>query len=106
MLLLIYYSQQKHTYFDHKNILFIYFALFVMVYIEAILVALFLEFPFRTMAKVVFSPPNKVIRLKAELADELNINVVDEIFNDKDEDDIGNLMSSNMERASLKGYKP
>ena len=64
MLLLIYYSQQKHTYFDHKNLLFIYFALILNVYLEAFLVALFLEYPFRTMAKVVFSPPNKVIRLK------------------------------------------
>ena len=56
------------------------------VYLEAFLVALFLEYPFRTMAKVVFSPPNKVIRLKEDLAAELNINV-DEIFDDKDDDD-------------------
>jgi division protein CdvB (Snf7/Vps24/ESCRT-III family) len=68
-----------------------------IVYAEAFLVALFLEYPFRTMAKVVFSPPNKVIRLKGELADELNI-IVDEIFNDKEEDE-DMMMTSNQDNS-------
>ncbi len=49
------------------------------------------------MAKVVFSPPNKVIRLKGELADELNI-IVDEIFNDKEEDE-DMMMTSNQDNS-------
>jgi hypothetical protein len=57
------------------------------VYLDSFLVALFLEYPFRTMAKVVFSPPKKVLRLKQDLAKELNTNV-DDIFNDRDESDM------------------
>jgi hypothetical protein len=38
------------------------------------------------MGKVVFSPPNKVIRLKDDLAAELNI-FIQETMNDKEDDD-------------------
>ena len=51
----------------------------------SVFVALFLEYPFRTMAKVVFSPPKKLLRLNKELAKELNTNI-DNIFNDSDDD--------------------
>jgi len=54
-------------------------------YFISFLVALFLEYPFRTMAKVVFSPPKKILRLNRELARELNTNI-DNLFNDSDDD--------------------
>ncbi len=66
--------------------LFIYFALILNTYLIAFLVALFFEYPFRTLGKVVFSPPKRVIRLKNELAKELNANF-DSVFDDKTEDD-------------------
>ena len=66
--------------------MFIYFSLVFFTYFVSTLVALFLEYPFRTMAKVVFSPPKKLLRLNKELAKELNTNI-DNIFNDDSEDD-------------------
>lgn len=48
--------------------------------------ALFFEYPFRTMGKVVFSPPKRVIRLKHELAKELATNI-DDVFGDSDIDE-------------------
>ena len=83
---MIFFSQEQHVYFDHKNVLFIYFALVLNVYVLSFFAALFLEYPFRTMGKVVFSPPKKILRLKTELAKELNTNI-DNIFNDSEEED-------------------
>ena len=34
----------------------------------AFFVALFMEYPFRTMARIVFAPPHRILRLKDELA--------------------------------------
>jgi hypothetical protein len=65
--------------------IFIFFSLLFFTYVIAIIVALFLEYPFKTMAKVVFSPPKKILRLNRELAKELNTNI-DNIFNDTDDD--------------------
>lgn len=65
--------------------LFIYFALILNTYLIAFLVALFFEYPFRTLGKVVFSPPKRVIRLKNELAKELNTNF-DSMFEDKSDE--------------------
>lgn len=70
--------------------MFIYFSLVFFTYILSVFVALFLEYPFRTMAKVVFSPPKKILRLNRELAKELNTaNAMDSLFsgnNSSDED--------------------
>jgi len=85
-LFLIFFCQEKHVYFDNKNLLFIYFALILNVYLVAFLVALFFEYPFRTLAKIIFSPPKRVIRLKNELAKELNTNV-ESFFEDDDCDE-------------------
>lgn len=65
--------------------MFIYFSLVFFTYILSMFVAIFLEYPFRTMAKVVFSPPKKILRLNKELAKELNTNI-DNIFNDSEDD--------------------
>jgi hypothetical protein len=74
MLFFIFFTHEQSIYYDHKNMIFIYFSLVFFTYITSVLVALFLEYPFRTMAKVVFSPPKKILRLNKELARELNTN--------------------------------
>ncbi len=85
MLFLVFFSTYQSIYYDHKNMIFIFFSLLFFTYVIAIIVALFLEYPFKTMAKVVFSPPKKILRLNRELAKELNTNI-DNIFNDTDDD--------------------
>ena len=90
----VFFSQQQRTYFDHKNILFIYFALVLNVYLISFIVSLMFEFPFRTMAKVVFSPTKKTLRLKNDLAKELNTNNIENIFNETEEDDLPESMSN------------
>lgn len=86
MLFLVFFRLEQSVYFDHKNMIFIYFSLIFFTYVIAVFIALFLEYPFRTMAKVVFSPPKKILRLNRELAKELNTNI-DNIFNDSEEED-------------------
>lgn len=78
----------QRTYFDHKNILFIYFALVLNVYVISFFVSLMFEYPFRTMAKVVFSPTKKILRLKNDLAKELNTNNIDDMFSETEEEDL------------------
>ena len=59
------------------------------------------------MAKVVFSPPKKILRLNKELAKELNTNI-DNIFNDSEDDfDTDSLVetSSKNENRSSKQYE-
>jgi hypothetical protein len=84
----VFFSHEQSIYFDHKNMMFVFFSLVFFTYIASLFVSLFLEYPFRTMAKVVFSPPKKILRLNRELAKELNTNM-DNIFTDdiSDEDD-------------------
>ena len=82
MLFLVFFSTYQSIYYDHKNMIFVYFSLVFFTYVLSILIALFLEYPFRTMGKVVFSPPKKILRLNKDLAKELNTNFVDNIFND------------------------
>lgn len=67
--------------------IFVYFSLVFFTYVLSILIAVFLEYPFRTMGKVVFSPPKKILRLNRDLARELNTNFVENIFNDDYSDD-------------------
>jgi len=74
MLFYIFFTHEQSIYYDHKNMMFIYFSLVFFTYIASVFVALFLEYPFRTMSKVVFSPPKKILRLNRELARELNTN--------------------------------
>lgn len=90
MLFLVFFTHDQSIYFDHKNMIFVYFSLVFFTYLMSFLVALFLEYPFRTMAKVVFSPPKKILRLNRELARELNTNI-DNLFNDSDDDLDSNL---------------
>jgi len=85
MMWLVFFSTQQSVYYDHKNMIFIFFSLVFFTYVISMFVALFLEYPFRTMAKVVFSPPKKILRLNRELAKELNTNI-DNIFNDTEDD--------------------
>ena len=74
MLFFIFFTHEQSIYYDHKNMIFIYFSLVFFTYVTAVVVALFCEYPFRTMAKVVFSPPKKTLRLNKDLARELNTN--------------------------------
>ncbi len=76
MLFFIFFTHDQSIYYDHKNMMFIYFSLVFFTYALSTFVALFLEYPFRTMAKVVFSPPKKILRLNKELARVLNTNNV------------------------------
>ena len=69
--------------------IFVYFSLVFFTYVLSILIAVFLEYPFRTMGKVVFSPPKKILRLNRDLARELNTNLDDNIFNDDYSDEDG-----------------
>lgn len=71
MLYLIFFTQEQTSYFDHKNMLFIFFSVVFAVYLITFMVALFFEYPFRTLVKVVISPPKKIIRLKKDLAKQL-----------------------------------
>jgi len=73
--------------------MFIYFALILNVYLCGFLVALFFEQPFRTLGKVVFSPPKRIIRLKNELAKELALGI-DSVFGDDSEIDENEIKDS------------
>jgi hypothetical protein len=59
--------------FEHKNFLFLFCGILINGYILNIILSLFFEWPFRTMSRVAFSSPQRVmLRLKGELAKELN----------------------------------
>jgi hypothetical protein len=87
MLFFIFFTHEQSIYYDHKNMMFIYFSLVFFSYVAAVFVALFLEYPFRTMAKVVFSPPKKILRLNKDLAKELNTNAYRADYLDTDMND-------------------
>ena len=53
--------------------LFLFFSVVVISYILGLITALFLEYPFRTLVKVVIVPPKKIKRLKKDLAKNLKI---------------------------------
>jgi hypothetical protein len=66
-------------FFEHKSFLFLFFGVLINGYILNILLSLFFEWPFRTMSRVVFSAPQRVLmRLKNDLAKELNTAQVEE----------------------------
>lgn len=78
--------------FEHKNFLFLFCGVLINGYILSLILSLFLEWPFRTMSKLVFSAPQRVMyRLKGELARVLNTNLFDE---DVDIDDVGENIGS------------
>jgi hypothetical protein len=79
--------------------MFIYFALVFFTYIASVFVALFLEYPFRTMSKVVFSPPKKILRLNRDLARELNTH--DRMIVEYNESELEESMSEN--NSQIKG---
>jgi hypothetical protein len=83
--------------------IFVYFALVFFTYLFSVLSAMFLEYPFRTMAKVVFSPPKKILRLNRELAKELNTNI-DNIFNDESDEEFDEVSQQNGEGASKRSH--
>jgi hypothetical protein len=56
-LLFIYFSQQQMLLFEHKNFLFLFCGVLINGYILNLGLSLFVEWPFRTMGKVVFSAP-------------------------------------------------
>jgi hypothetical protein len=56
-LLFIYFSQQQMLLFEHKNLLFLYCGVLINGYIINLGLSLFVEWPFRTMGKVLFSAP-------------------------------------------------
>jgi hypothetical protein len=65
--------------------IFLFFSLIFVVYILSFFVALFFELPFRVMLKVVVCPPKKILRLKKDLAKQLQSD--DPLFGDDMEDD-------------------
>lgn len=103
VLFMIFFSQQQSIYFDNKNMLFLYFVLVFFTYLLSVFSAMFLEYPFRTMAKVVFSPPKKILRLNRELAKELNTNI-DNIFNDESDEEFDEVTMTNGEGASKRSH--
>ena len=59
--------------FEHKNFLFLFCGVLINGYIITLGLSLFFEWPFRTMGKVLFSAPQRVmLRLKGDLAKQLN----------------------------------
>ena len=51
--------------------LFLYFAVLIIIYFWAFIVAIFCEYPFRNLVKVIICPEKKIIRLKKDLAKQL-----------------------------------
>ena len=75
--------------FEHKNFLFLFCGVLISGYIINLVVSLLLEWPFRTMGKLVFSAPRRVLlKLKDDLAHELNTNDDQMLYSSPyDEDD-------------------
>jgi hypothetical protein len=84
--------------------MFIYFSLVFFSYVTAVFVALFLEYPFRTMAKVVFSPPKKILRLNKDLAKELNTNAyrADYMESEMNDESMLSEMNNSMQKAETR----
>lgn len=82
------FSNDQLIYFNHQNMYILYLALLVMTYILGFFIALFFEYPFRTLSKVYFCPPQRVFRLKGDLAKELDTGL-DNLFSDISEDELG-----------------
>jgi hypothetical protein len=65
---------------------FLFFSAVFCVYILALVVALFFEYPFRSMVRLLICPPKKILRLKKDLAKRLQVDT-DDIFDDDMDDD-------------------
>ncbi|CDW90007.1 UNKNOWN [Stylonychia lemnae] len=72
-LFLLFFSQDQHVYYDNQSMIFIFFALVLNIYLISFFVAIFFEYPFRTLSSLLLQPSIKIIRLKSDLAKELDI---------------------------------
>ena len=104
MLFFIFFTHEQSIYYDHKNMMFIYFSLVFFSYITAVFIAMFLEYPFRTMGKVVFSPPKKILRLNKDLAKELNTNSyrAEYVESDLNDDSMMSEVNNSMQKAETR----
>ena len=66
---------------------FIFFSTVFCVYILALLVALFFEYPFRSLVKIVICPPRKILKLKKDLANRLQTSNEDLFEDDIEENE-------------------
>eukprot|EP00347_Sterkiella_histriomuscorum_P019610 403340973 len=99
ILFLFVFCQEQLIQFDNKNMFFLYFSVIICVYVSGFFVALFLEYPFRTMAKIMFSPSTRILRLNKELAQELNVEDIQ--YTEATEDDYGSQVSSQRSSRAL-----
>ena len=82
LLQFIFFSQTQAIKFEHKNFMFLFCGILILGYLMNFLFSMLLEWPFRTMAKLVFQAPRRMmLKLKDDLAKELNTN--DDIFDEE-----------------------
>lgn len=75
-LYIVYFTQHQPIVFEHKSFLFLYCGVLLNFWLMSLFAALIIEWPFRNLSKILFSAPQRVtIRLKADLAKELNTNL-------------------------------
>jgi hypothetical protein len=78
-IIFVFLSQSQPMLFEHKNFLFLFCGILILGSILNLFLSLLLEWPFRTMGKLVFSAPRRIMfKLKGDLARELNTNDYDE----------------------------
>lgn len=80
---------------------FVFFSVLFCVYICSFCVTLLFEFPFRTLVKVLLCPPKKILKLKKDLAKQLQT-FNDPLFGDEldDEDETGHNLDEKEKRLS------
>jgi hypothetical protein len=80
----IYYSDAQLLNFEHKNLFFRYCQVEITGLLTCLLLSMVMEWPFRLLGRLVFSKSQRrLLRLKGELAKELNTTSLDdEIFGD------------------------
>jgi hypothetical protein len=78
----IFFSQTQSIKFEHKNFMFLFCGILIIGYLLNFLGSMLLEWPFRTMTKLVFQAPRRrMLKLKDDLARELNTN--DDFYEDE-----------------------
>jgi len=91
LLQVIFFSDSQPLFFEHKDLFFRFCEVELLGLLSGLLVSMVLEWPFRIMGRLVFSAPQRrILRLKGELAKELNTTDADEdIFGEEiDEEEI------------------